>query len=79
MEVKENDLILYSFYPGQKSMIKVKFIKHEWLQMVKELYLLNNLVDDKISMYKKIYGIKKVFFNKLCVDNFTFNYSVKYL
>lgn len=70
-----DNLTLFSHYPGQKMLIKKKFNKNEWLNDLKKLYLLNNIVDNKIDLYKKIYGLNKVYFNELNLDKFSFYYT----
>lgn len=75
LNVENNNLTLFSFYPGQKKMIQVKFNKNEWLENLKNLYLLNNVIENKILLYKKIYGINKVDFTELVLDKFSFEYA----
>lgn len=75
INIEGNNLTLFSYYPGQKFMIQKKFNKNEWLDDLKNLYLLNNVINDKIALYKKIYGLNKVYFDELKLDNFSFYYT----
>jgi len=73
--IKDDNLTLLSMYSGQKEFIQITFNKNEWLNMLKDLYLLNNIIENKIEIYKKIFGIKKVYFDELKLDIFSFHYT----
>lgn len=72
-----DNLKLLSVYGGQQGIIEINTDKHVWLNSLKTLYLLNNVNDNKIQLYKELFGIKKVYFDDLNLDSFSFNYSYK--
>lgn len=73
--ISGENLKLYSVYGGQKGLVIITENKNIWLEKLKKLYLLNNVNENKIELYKNIYGIKKVYFDELNLDNFSFNYT----
>ena len=72
--VDNNDVILISTYGGQKNIIKIKYNKNEF---IKEF---NNLMiddDNQVKKYCKLFGIEKLYFDKLDMTDFTLSYTFK--
>lgn len=72
--VNNNDVILMSTYGGQKNIIKIKYNKNEFIKEFNDLMIDD---DNKIKRYSKLFGIKKLYFDKLDMSSFTLSYTFK--
>ena len=70
--VNNDDVILMSTYGGQENIIKIKYNKNEFINEFNDLMIDDN---NKIKKYCKLFGIKKVHFDKLDMSNFTLSYT----
>ena len=77
--INGNNLDYSCIYGEQQYIITLNENKNIWIQLLKKLYLLNNVNENKIELYKKIYGITTVYFDNLNLDNFCLHYSYKKL
>ncbi len=70
--VNDDEIILMSTYGGQKNIIEIKYDKNEFINAFNNL-----IINANIKNYCKLFGIKKVNFNKLDLSNLTLSYTYK--
>ena len=74
--VNNDDIIMFATYGGQENIIKIKYNKNEFIDLFNDLMAEENN-KKKIAKYRKLFGIKKVYFDTLNMSEFTLNYTFK--
>ena len=72
--VNNDKIILMSTYGGQNNIIEIKYDKNEFKNAFNNL-----IINGNVKNYCKLFGIKKVCFNKLDLSNLTLSYTFKEL